>query len=189
MGMPGSESALEELMSRVLGDMLMANKVAKLADDLYCGGNTPDELCANFKELISNLHRNALRLSPSKTIIAPVTTCILGWMWSQGRLSASKHIISTLTTCSRPDSISKLRSYIGSIKAIARVLPKAASYVAPLDDLVARHKPGDLLVWQEEDIAAFSKCQSALPSCQQISIPTPGEKLWLVTDAASSTQG
>ncbi|CAB4013223.1 Retrovirus-related Pol poly from transposon opus [Paramuricea clavata] len=35
MGMPGSETALEELMCRVLGKLLQAGAVAKLADDLY----------------------------------------------------------------------------------------------------------------------------------------------------------
>ena len=49
MGMPGSETALEELMCRVLGDLLEKGVVAKLADDLYCGGNTVDELVENYK--------------------------------------------------------------------------------------------------------------------------------------------
>ena len=44
MGMPGSETALEELMFRVLGDLLQEGHVAKLADNLYCGGDTPEEL-------------------------------------------------------------------------------------------------------------------------------------------------
>ncbi len=47
MGMPGSETALEELMCRVLGDLLTEGVVVKLADDLYCGGNTPEELLHN----------------------------------------------------------------------------------------------------------------------------------------------
>ena len=34
MGMPGLETALEELMCRVLGDLLERGMVAKLADDL-----------------------------------------------------------------------------------------------------------------------------------------------------------
>ena len=44
MGIPGSETALEELMCRVLGHLLEEGVVAKIADDLYCGGNTPQEL-------------------------------------------------------------------------------------------------------------------------------------------------
>ena len=37
MGLPGSETALEELMCRVLGDLIQDGCVAKLADDLYGG--------------------------------------------------------------------------------------------------------------------------------------------------------
>ena len=44
MGMPGSETALEEMMCHVLGDLQQEGIVVKLADDLYCGGNTHEEL-------------------------------------------------------------------------------------------------------------------------------------------------
>ena len=36
MGMPGSETATEELMCRVLGDVIHEGVVAKIADDVYC---------------------------------------------------------------------------------------------------------------------------------------------------------
>ena len=44
MGMPGSETALEKLMCRIVGDLLEEDVVAKIADNLYCGVETPDEL-------------------------------------------------------------------------------------------------------------------------------------------------
>ena len=47
MGMPGSETALEELMCRVPRDCLQDRIVAKLAEDLYCGADTPGELLQN----------------------------------------------------------------------------------------------------------------------------------------------
>lgn len=40
MGMPGSETALEELMCHVLGDFVQEGFEAELADDLYCGANS-----------------------------------------------------------------------------------------------------------------------------------------------------
>ena len=46
MGMPGSETALEELICRVLGDLVEGGHVVKIADDLYCGAETCDELLA-----------------------------------------------------------------------------------------------------------------------------------------------
>ena len=76
MGMPGSETALEELMCRVLGDLLTAGVVAKIADDLYCGGNTPEELLLNWSLVLQALHKSGLHLSASKTVISPLsTTC------------------------------------------------------------------------------------------------------------------
>ena len=42
MGMPGSETALKELVNLVLGDLLQDGIVAKLADDLYCGADSPN---------------------------------------------------------------------------------------------------------------------------------------------------
>ena len=42
MDMPGSETVLEKLMCRILGDLLTEGKVAKIADDLYCRSNSYD---------------------------------------------------------------------------------------------------------------------------------------------------
>ena len=47
MGMPGSETVLEELMSGVLEDLIQEGHVAKVADDLYCSGDTVAELMKN----------------------------------------------------------------------------------------------------------------------------------------------
>ena len=80
MGMPGSETALEELLCRVLGDYIQEGKVAKLADDLYIGGDTPEVLHQNWTLVLSSLDKCNLRLSPAKTVIAPKSTSILGWV-------------------------------------------------------------------------------------------------------------
>ena len=78
MGMPGSETALEELMCRILGDLLKQGIVAKIADDLNCGGNTLDSLLTNWRRVLHTLYINGLRLSAKKTVVCPKTTTILG---------------------------------------------------------------------------------------------------------------
>ena len=81
MGMPGSETALEELTCHILGDLVQQGVVAKLADDLYVGGNTPSDLLDNWIKVLQALLKNQLNLSATKTIIAPKQTTILGWVW------------------------------------------------------------------------------------------------------------
>ena len=69
MGMPGSETALKELMCRVLGDCLQDGIAEKLADGLYCGADTPEELLQNWQRILDALQRCNLHLSTSKTTI------------------------------------------------------------------------------------------------------------------------
>ena len=62
MGMPGSETTLEEMNFRVLGDLPAEGIVVKLADDLYCGANTIEQLYNNWSRVLEALRRNDLRL-------------------------------------------------------------------------------------------------------------------------------
>ena len=47
------ENPLEELTRHVLGDLLQGGCVVKIADDLYCGGNSDQELLTNWHPLSS----------------------------------------------------------------------------------------------------------------------------------------
>ena len=185
MGMPGSESALEEVMCRVLGTMIEAGQVVKLADNLYCGGNSLGELCNNWEELLKSLSRNNLHLSPSQTIINPKSTNILGWVWSQGTLSASPHSVCTLQTCKRPDSVTQLRSFIGAFKVLARVVPGCAQIMAPLDNMTAGRPSAEKLNWSSQNSDAFDKAQQYISKATTITLPRKSDKLWIVLDATT----
>lgn len=69
MGMPGSDTGLEELTCRVLGNLLEEGIVVKLADDLYSGADTPEQPVVNFLRVLAGLNRCDLKLSASKTVI------------------------------------------------------------------------------------------------------------------------
>ena len=161
MGMPGSEGALEELMCRVLGDLLREGIVTKLADDLYCGANTPEELCQNWRRVLEALSLNGLCLSPSKTKIAPTKCTILGWIWHSGPISANPHTISTLSTCQRPKTVKEMRSYIGAYKVLARVIPTCAKLMSPLDTAIAGKQSADVIAWSEDLTEAFQVSQKS----------------------------
>ena len=103
-GMPGSETALEELMCRVLGDLLQEGVIVKLDGDLYCGGNSLQELLDNWSRVLDDHSRCDLRLSAKKTRVCPKSTTILGWVWSEGITSQSSPnrysgIVHTATNC------------------------------------------------------------------------------------------
>ncbi|XP_066029493.1 uncharacterized protein [Pocillopora verrucosa] len=189
MGMPGSETALEEVMCRVLGPLLQDGVVAKIADDLYCGGNTPLELLHNWKRVLQALHKCNLRLSAHKTIINPKSTTILGWIWSAGTLSASAHRLNTLATYPVPNTVGRLRSFIGAYKVLSRVIPRCSSYLTPLDAVTAGRTSQESITWSDSLRAAFHNAQKALSSALSITLPRPEDQLWVVTDGAVKDPG
>ena len=143
-------------MFRVLGNCIQDGIVAKLADDLYCGGNTLVELLSNWKRVLDALQKSNLKLSSAKTIICPRSITILvhslsfyfGWIWTQEVLSASPHRVAVLAKCPPPDTVSGLRSFIGTYKVLSRVLPNCSAHTSPLESAIAGYQFQDKIVGQ-----------------------------------------
>ena len=155
-------------MSRVLGDLIQEGCVAKIADDLYCGGNTPEELLHNWSRVLKALQDSNLRLSATKTIVCPCTTNILGWVWSCGKLRASPHKITALSSVSPPPTVQGLRSFVGAYKVLGRVLPSYASLLDPLDQVTAGRASKDKITWSDELLSQFKSAQLHLANCKTI---------------------
>ena len=184
MGLPGVEVALEELTCLLLGDLVQQGKVAKLADDLYIGGANPEELLLNFEQVLHRMMEANIKLSPDKTVISPKSITILGWIWSRGQLKASPHRLSALSTCSPPETVSALKSFIGTYRFLSRVLPRYANTLAPLDAATHGKKGNEKIQWTSGLQESFIKAQKELLNAKTITIPIPSDTLWLVTDAA-----
>ena len=122
MGMPGSECALDEIMSRIFGDLVEKGVLQRVADDIYIGSDNILSLFETWGTVLSRLQQADLRLSAPKTEIMPSKTNILGWVWNNGTLSASPHHTASLSNCDLPKTVKSLRSYIGAYKVVARVL-------------------------------------------------------------------
>ena len=186
MGMPGSETALEELLSRILGDLIVKGVVAKLADDLYCGGRTPEELFNNWSAVLESFRTANLKLSSTKTVIAPKETTILGWVWKEGQIRASPHKVAALVMCSRPVTVKDLRSFLGAYKVLAIVIPQCSMFLRPLTRATAGKASQQKIDWDDSLISTFESAQGHLQSSRAITIPRIDDQLWIVTDGATS---
>ena len=189
MGMPGSSEYLDELMSRVVGHMLMAGTILKIADDLYVVGATVEKLMENWECLLSVLQRNNLNLSASKTVICPKSTTVLGWTWTNGSLSVSPHKMSPLLACKPPTTCTAMRSFLGAYKDIARAIPRSSSLLSPLEDAIKGLTGVQKVIWTDVLLDHFSKARAALKSPSALVIPTFTDRLLITVDASPLNQG
>jgi len=190
MGMPGSESILEELMSRILGKLIVEGKCVKIADDLYCGSeDSLEDLFSSWSQVVRLLSDNDLRLSAPKTIILPRSTVVLGWIWNQGTLAASSHQISPLVRAEPPKTVKELRSFVGSFRSLSKVIENASKIVAPLESLAAGRQSSEKISLSESSLACFNNVKECLKSTKIIHIPKRSDHLWIVTDGAVKSSG
>ena len=82
-----------------------------------------------------------------------------------------------------------MKSFIGAVKVLPRVVPHCSALLAPLDQAVAGKKSQDDIVWSDHLTEAFKSAQAALASCHTITLPKPDDQLWIVTDAAVKRPG
>jgi hypothetical protein len=176
-------------MTRVVGKLVQEGRVAKLADDLYCGGNTIEEVRKNWELVLQAMNQNGIKLSAKKTIVCPQTTTVLGWIWSSGSLRASPHRISTLSQCALPQTVRAMRSFLGAYKILSRVIPNCAQMLAPLEDCVAGKQSTDKITWSSNLEDSFKLCQDKLSSNRQIAFPRSDDQLWIVTDGSCRLHG
>ena len=66
MGLQNSSEYLQEMLSRVLGDLLAQGVLIKIHDDLVIGGRTVDELQSNWIKVLQRLQQNNIFLSAEK---------------------------------------------------------------------------------------------------------------------------
>jgi hypothetical protein len=135
--------------------------------------------------LLSALQDCNLKLYPSKTVIAPTSTSVLGWTWSKGTLKASPHRIATLPSCQPPSTVKELHSFIGAYKVLARVLPRCSYLLASLDDSIVGRESKDRVPWDDNLLHCFHRTQKSLSDNKTIYLPRASDSLWIVTDGAT----
>ena len=69
-----------------------------------------------------------------------------------GTLHASPHRICALSAIEPPNSVSALRSFIGSYKFLSRVLKGYAELLNPLECLIAGKNSRDPITWSKEHL-------------------------------------
>ena len=157
MDMPGSTKHLDELMSRVMGDLVESGIVARLADDLYTGGRSIAELLHNWERILQRFEANNLQLSASKAVICPASTVILGWVWSKGHIRASPHKVSPLVSADPPKTIKGLHSWIGVCRHLRPCLPQHATLLNDLKAVIRGQESRTRIQWFDNLLQSFTQ--------------------------------
>ena len=171
-----------EILARVYGDMVRTKKCTRIADQVYVLGNTLTELIENFKEVLHQARNANLTFKPSKIIICPQSTVILGWRKTDTKWSPTDHVMSPLSLAEPLSTVNKLRGWLGAYRQVAKTIPNHAVILQSFERLVSGKNSRDKIKWTPELLKEFDNAKESNAMSIPIVIPRSTDKLKIFTD-------
>ena len=191
-GLINQSEELDELLANVFNPLLTAGLLVKQADDLFVGGETIQEALDNFGEMLKVCDNNNIKLSPSKTVMFPISVDIMSWIWSQGgTLSPSPHRKKALAKITEDDlkTVRDIRSWTGLYKTFIYHTPNLTKIMDPFDKLVGDKESNDLIVWNDELRLKLQEAKDHVENISDVYLPHPNDQLIIITDGARTPPG
>ena len=185
-GLLNSETELDELIGRVLGDEILAGICYAERDDIIIGGNTIDETIENWNTVLTNINNSNLKISPNKVKLFPKDIEVFGHRIINGEVHPSQHILTSLGKSSIDElsTVKQVNSWKGLYKTLLSSIPGLAHILDPFDKAVVGLESKQSFTWTPELIAAFNNAMSHLKDVNKLTLPHPSEQLILMPDGA-----
>ena len=181
-GLRNSAEWGSEILARIFGDMVQQKKCTRIADQIYVLGNSLTELIENFKMVLSRTRQSNLTFKPSKIVICPESTVILGWQKKGSQWFPTEHVLSPLSKAEPPSTVKKLRGWLGAYRQIAKTIPNHAVVLKNFEKMVGGKNSRDKIVWSPELIAEFDAAKKSVETSAPITIPRSSDKLKIYPD-------
>ena len=181
-GLRNSAEWGSEILARIYGDLVQQKKCTRIADQIYVLGNSLEELVDNFKVVLHRARQSNLTFKPSKVVICPETTIILGWKKKGKQWFPTEHVLSPLAQAEPPSTVKKMRGWLGAYRQIAKTIPQHATVLKSFEKMVGGKNSRDKIVWTPDLLAEFDSAKKSVETSSPITIPRSTDKLKIYPD-------
>ena len=109
-------------------------------------------------------------------------------MIGQGQVTPRPEKVSAIQEISRPQTKTKLRSFLGTTNYYRKFIPNYSAIAAPLTDKLKNREPNQVR-WRESEEQAFHTLKSKLYRFPILRLPDLTKKFVLRTDASDTGLG
>ena len=183
-GLRNAGATFQRMMDDLLGDLPFC--VAYI-DDILIFSASPAEHLSHLRAVLDRLQTAGLVLRHDKCVFGAKEVDFLGHRISSKGVLPLPSKVSAVASFPVPSSVKSLQQFVGMVNYYHRFVPRIASTMAPLYD-VLKGKPKSL-VWGPPQEAAFQAAKQALSSATYLKFPAPGALLTLSTDASDVAVG
>ncbi|UYV76640.1 hypothetical protein LAZ67_14001550 [Cordylochernes scorpioides] len=157
-------------------------------DDVLIASDSENQHVSHLQQLFGRLRDYGLTINETKCTFGQPSVKFLGFIITNAVISPDPQRVQAIKDIPIPDTVGKLRRFLGMLNFYRRCLPNAASTQAPLHAMVEGRKNVSCQ-WTPTALQAFDQCKFQLANAALLHHPFPEAPLCLTVDASDFAVG
>ena len=158
-------------------------------DDLLIASETPEEHTQHLQLLFARLSKYGVVINPAKCEFGASSLTFLGHIVDENGIRPLPEKVQVINDFPVPDSLRKLREFLGLVNFYRRFIPDCATTTQPLTDLLACKQKNKAIQLDEAALQSFNSVKTALAKATLLSHPKPDAPLCIMVDASDVAVG
>ena len=188
-GLKGAPSYFQKVMVDEVLHGLVHESLECYIDDIIIYGDTEEEILARTKAVFDRFDEFNIHIKKSKCKFGLSEVEYVGHVLSEKGFRMSDERKNTILGISRPDSVGKLRTFLGMTGYFRQFINNYAQVAGPLHAMNSVGSKVRPLVWTPDTIKAFEALRQAIDSAASLEHLTDIGQIKLYTDASDYAIG
>jgi cleavage and polyadenylation specificity factor subunit 1 len=183
-GLKTAAQTFQRLMDTVLQGLPF---IFVYLDDILIASRSEAEHLTHLRMVLQRLQENGLVINPAKCIFGVPEIDFVGYRVNQNGTFPLPDKVNAIRNFPLPEMTKGLQEFLGMVNFYHRFIPKAASVMQPLHNLVS--KKNTKIEWTKERTDAFKKTKDVLANATMLSHPKASAPTALTVDASDFAIG
>ena len=180
--LPFGISSAPAIFQRVIEGLLQGiDGVVTYLDDILIAGSTEEQHLTALDEVLTRLEKAGLRVKPKKCEFMRTSVTYLGHKIDGAGLHPLLNKVKAIKEVPTPESVLKLKSYLGMLTYYGKFLPNLSSVLHPLYRLLKKDTPWE---WGPDQQSAFQISKDMLTDENLLTHFDPSLPITLACDAS-----
>jgi len=185
--LPFGISSAPEFFQKRMSEILSGQKnVIFHIDDILVWGKTREEHDKYLNDVLSKLQEAGFVLNEEKSLCCQSEVTFLGHHLSEFGVKADSKRIDAILGLSKPNNVSQLRQFVGTLNFVLKYIPNSNVVMQPLYDLM---KQSNEFLWGIEQDRAFDKIKAILKQENALAFYDVDAETMLSCDSSSRGLG
>ena len=181
-GLRNAAQSFQRLMDEVVRGLPF---VFVYLDDLLVASDTADEHESHLRQLFDRLQEYGITVNPLKCVFGVSSLTFVGNLVDEQGIRPLDEKVQHIRDYPAPNSLRKLREFLGLINFYRRYIPHCADILQPLTDLLKNwKKKNQSIESNERELSAFNSAKDELVNATLLTHPRSGAPLSLFVDAS-----